>query len=279
MLLYWHKESDGICTYSVDMLRYDFTVSESNLNILIRWLESAIRVDVESFGLSTSPFKYRHLFRINYKYSSMVIGLGFNGITKEDAFKCFVELNPNKVFQSQEAFGDLSYLVDCSRRFKLKRFDLAIDIPVARDLVQLVKDQRKYGLTMRSASDKTEYLGTRNEGGFVKLYNKTVESKLDKDVTRLELTCDGHMKIDEIISCFPRLLFLPVQNELLFDDKLSEKDRLLVDLLKLHPDMISRLDYRNRKKFEKYVFSQENEYRVDVSCIRKLLPHIYAFTK
>lgn len=279
MLLYWHTENDGFATYSIDMLRFDFTVSESSMEYILRQFERVDRSDIENYGLSTSPFKYRHLFKINYEYSSMIVGIGFNGITKLDALKCFVELNPNKVFQTKNAVDDLLFLRDCSRRFKLKRFDLAIDLPISRNLVQLIKDHRKYSLTMCSLSDKSEYLGVRNSNGFVKLYNKTIESKLDRDITRLEITCGGDMTMDEISDCVPRLQFIPLQPELTLDSKLSEKDRLLVDLLKMHPEMFHRLNWSNRKKFQKYIFADDRIFVFNRDCVRKLLPHLNAFKK
>lgn len=279
MLQYWYSENDGFSTYSVDMVRYSFTCSDSNLSKIMRWLERSERTDVESFGLSTSPFKYRNLFKINYKYSSMIIGLGFNGITKEAMHKCFVEFNPNKVFQNRHAFDDLSFLVDYSQRFKLNRFDIAIDLPIVRNLVQLVKDERKYGLTMYSADNKTEYLGCRNENGYIKLYNKTIESNLNYDVTRLEITCDSQMSGSLIVHSLPRLLVSPTQNSLTLDVKLSPKDRLLVDLLKMNPEMFSRLDYRNRLKFEPYVFDKSYDLKFSSFCIDKLVKHLHSFEK
>ena len=67
---------------------------------------------------------------------------------------------------------------------------MAIDIPVARSRLRLVKDQRKYTLMKYSNENMTEYLGVRSSHGQVKLYNKALERGLESDLTRLEITVD-----------------------------------------------------------------------------------------
>ena len=57
------------------------------------------------------------------------------------------------------------------------RFDLAIDLPVARDKVYLIKDKRVYEEYSYSAINKTQHLGVRNNYGRVKVYNKALEQQ------------------------------------------------------------------------------------------------------
>lgn len=277
MLKYWISEIENNITYSIDMLRFDFVVSDRGMIDVLRYLTNPKRTDIVDRGMTIASFKYRYLFNINYHDSSMAVGLSLNGTTAGDNLKCFCEFNPNKVMP--EVLEDLYFLIDNCLRFKLRRWDLAIDIPRPRNLVQLVKDQRKYSLTMKSSDDKTEYLGSRNTGGFIKLYNKTIESKLDTDVTRLEVTCSREMRLDDIMAAIPKLLFSQYQLELSLDDKLSDKDRLLVDLLKMHPDMFPRLDRRNRKKFEPYIFGEKTGAEFSRFCVRKLMERIHLFEK
>lgn len=276
---YWISENKGNLTYSIDMIRLDFVLKDSVLNSLLSWFNDPSKIDIDTYGLNTSPFKFRHMFRINYAKSSLIVGLGFNGISSSDSLKCFMEFNPNKVFQTIGAIEDVYFILDKALKVRVSRWDLAIDIPLRRELLQLVKDNRKYSLTMKSESDKTEYLGTRNSGGFVKLYNKTIESKLDKDMTRLEITCDKLMTIDDIVEKIPQIRGFEYQRELTLDNALSEKDRLLVDLLKMHPDMFMRLNDRNRKKFKPYVFGDSVNLKFDRYCIRLLKERVFQFEK
>ena len=101
-----------------------------------------------------------------------------------------LEFNPAKVGQCSWFSALYNELIAAAKYVDFKRFDVAIDIPVARSRLRLVKDQRKYTLMKYSNENMTEYLGVRSSHGQVKLYNKALERGLESDLTRLEITVD-----------------------------------------------------------------------------------------
>lgn len=94
----------------------------------------------------------------------------------------------------------LAYLNGNSRpQFtEIKRFDLAVDIPVEREKARLMKDGRVYS-ERRHGKDWTEYLGAQaSHIGRVKLYNKQSEAGLTEPLTRLEITLDPATEYDKL---------------------------------------------------------------------------------
>ena len=81
---------------------------------------------------------------------------------------------------------------------RLKRFDLAYDIPVSRYDCRLSKDRRMYKSVISNGI--TEYLGVKNTPAYVKVYDKAAELHLDTDkvqLTRIEMTCDGEWTAEQ----------------------------------------------------------------------------------
>lgn len=113
----------------------------------------------------------------------------------------FVDFNPNKC--DKKAKRLLYRLMALGCDFELSRFDLAIDYPVKRDEVRMMKDRRKYECII--SNGMTEYLGQRNNPGRVKVYDKTAESGLDRKLTRVELTCSGKWDVMGILDSLPRV--------------------------------------------------------------------------
>lgn len=101
--------------------------------------------------------------------------------------KGFIEYNPNKV--GKKGSDLVRYLRKFGCQTSLTRYDMAIDYPLSRDTLRMIKDGRKYGCEI--SNGMTEYLGQRNAPGRVKVYDKQAESKLPDVCTRVELTCAG----------------------------------------------------------------------------------------
>ena len=78
----------------------------------------------------------------------------------------FIEYNPNKVGKEGNAIVD--QIRDHCSGLEVVRYDLAIDYPIARETVRLIKDKRKYGCELSDAF--TEYLGRRNKVGRVNCF-------------------------------------------------------------------------------------------------------------
>jgi hypothetical protein len=246
--------SDKGYIYSLDMIRLNLDFKDT-VQGFINWL-SAFELTVDEILIkhytSYKEFAYRDLFNIEIDDYSFVMGVGFNG-NSQDRYKGFIEFNPNKCKGYK-----FDRIYNCMRTFTYKlevvRFDLAIDIPLPRHLVKLVKDQRNYTYICNKGSD-TEYLGRRNNIGFTKLYDKTKESDLTYDITRLEITAD----LKGIN--FPEVKIMPMQNKLKWDD-LSATEKVLIQLLKQveNPTMYMRqLAFRKRKKIEDYIYEETLE--------------------
>lgn len=247
--------------YSLDMIRLSLEFRE-DVQGFVTWLSNK-NITEDNFDvkhkLCLSEFQYRDFFNIITDRYSFVLGIGFNGATA-DRNKGFIEFNPNKCKGAMfdKVFNKLrDYLISMN----VVRYDLAIDIPVTRYLTRLVKDNRTYWYLCGRLSE-TEYLGTRNKPGFVKLYDKKKESGLDYELTRLEITCElstafentkGITDISKIN--FPEVIVLYEQEGLVFDE-LSSTDKVLVQLLKTvdNPNAYLRqLKYEKRKKIEPYL--------------------------
>lgn len=274
MLKYWKSycTKNGL-TYSCDMIRFSLEFFEEGLKYVMRYISDISRLDVTSYPSNFGDFKYRNLFVIDYGFSTMSVGLNFNGVRKSDSLKGFIEFNPNKCC-CEQLFQDVSYIIGNCFKWNLVRWDLAVDIPVKRELLYLPKDQRIYSLKKVSNTDKTEYLGSRNNVGFVKLYNKTIESNLDYDLTRLEVTMASNL--NECLSYIPHV-YIRGCGGVMVCDNLSKRDMVLIELLQKeeNPDFyLKRLNFRYREKIEPYITGDD---LIDIEpwYIEQLLNDIY----
>lgn len=248
MLSYYQYIIDGGSICSVDMvrLRLDFS-SEERITTFGNWLSGFNMLYVEQYPVSSKNYAYRNLFQITCSNNcTFVIGLGFNGSNKDSFYLGFIEFNPNKV-ASEKEFRRIFYMLR-SHCFcaEIVRWDLAVDVAMSRDRCILCKDRRKYTLVQNSNLDKTEYLGQRNKSGYVKLYNKTLESDLDNDLTRLEITVDGDMTYTDFVKILPRIDVKGDQQKLdPYISSLNATDLVLYELL-MKCDIDERKQYIKR---------------------------------
>lgn len=190
---YYNQQTFNNITYSIDRCRINFTVNPKYINEINSILMS-LRTDITIFPITHTQCRYRNLIQFQYPNdSTMVMGFSFNGFKpSEDKYKGYLDFNPNKVSHNKQFWDDYKSIKSAcyNSDFEIVRIDLACDIPINREYVILQKDNRKYALDMRSNINKTEYLGQRSNIGFVKIYNKQLESKLNKPLTRVELTIE-----------------------------------------------------------------------------------------
>lgn len=218
---------------SVDMvrLRLKFLTAELGEELAEKasLLPSTDAGGYRSYTAALMPGRYRVLSTYAMGDSSVTLGLGLvGGTNKVDMRQGFVEFNPNKVAQPdcEDAFHRWCTRVGMYVKFaELMRWDLAYDVPIARNKLRLEKDRRHYKLEQGAAL--TEYLGMRNTAGYVKLYDKAAEMGLeDVALTRVELTCDGTWGLDDIQGRWPNVYGLRASY-----DGLSNTNSLLVGLL------------------------------------------------
>ena len=203
-------------------------------------------------------------FYIGYKHNSNKIGVC--------SWK--IELNPNKCLPC-EFFDRLYRFFVCRSKVKSLRIsqaDIAIDFKLPRKNFYLEKDKRIYSIVNDGLDNITEYLSRHNSNGFCKLYNKSVESNLDYDLTRFEITLQD-FSYSNVCSVFPNIHYYDY-SQVKFDDalpKLSQNDEIFVELLRLHPDKLHSLTYRMRKKFEPYLIYEAPIYKLDYEAFEKLI--------
>lgn len=233
------------------------------------------------FYVEKSVMKYRHGVN-NYVYNynvtfdcyadrlndesvfpSMYIGAGFCNYNRDDC-KVKIELNPNKVFIKRCPFlSDLFNLLKVGAiDSNLKYYDIAFDLPFERGEFFLLKDQRKYSCVVNSVSDCTEYLGNRQNHGFVKLYNKTLESKLDYELTRLELSLSD-FDVDSVVRVLPSVFHIN------HDFDCGSDKMLLYQLLLVNPDKVVGLSRKGRMNFGRWLEQEFNCFEIPSSAVEE----------
>lgn len=187
------------CVCSLDMvrLRLHFLGAESGQE----WSSRActfVHGDYSSYTSKVRPGGWHVLHVFDFGESSATVGVGFmDRGCKPDYSRGFLEFNPNKLAHDVGLGALLDFLRPYVTSCDLLRYDLAVDVPVSRNAVRLAKDRRKYRCDI--SDSMTEYLGRRDSGGYVKLYDKAAESGLDGvELSRVELTCDGSWGLPEV---------------------------------------------------------------------------------
>ena len=216
--------------YSIDNIRFEFSLDKQYESLFFNIFSNITRTDIvyhESFRHGS----YKHLWTIRYdKTASMTIGYCLNGNDfHSDSIKGFIDLNPNKTGSNAQFWTDYNKIKLYCKYFNIKRCDIALDIPIKRKYLLLEKNNRKYEQISYSHDNKTEYLGRRSNVGFVKLYNKTMESKLDYDISRLEITC--LLSLKSFKQYFPAVYDISQQIKLSDElEQLNDTERGIVEM-------------------------------------------------
>ena len=144
---YYNPYRDGNKnTLSVDMVRLSLTFKGDRGEWLSR--KGAQLTDCDEMNAWTSkirPGGWYELWSFSLGDSSVALGIGFmEPSCKVNMHRGFLEFNPNKVAGDKRFHGLLKTLGTCVSKARLKRFDLAYDIPVSRYDCRLTKDRRMY---------------------------------------------------------------------------------------------------------------------------------------
>lgn len=274
MIKYYNQyENEKGVIYSIDMIRLDLKFTPDSISEFMKYLNeiNLTLYDTElKYYNSVRQYTFRHLFNFQTKKCSFVVALQFNSSDKAEMLKGYIEFNPNKC-RNDYVFEELYRLLRSLVLYtQLKRYDLAIDIPVHISNCFLIKDKRKYQFYKNDTV--THYLGTRSHHGFVKLYEKDTIEKLNYDLTRLELTVEYGEDIQKIL---PVLYIRNFQMNLQLNNDLSQNDRVLCDLLVQSDNMtyfLGSLTYRKRVKLLPYLDCYKFEYdKNGFECIRQQL--------
>lgn len=169
---------------------------------------------------------------------------------KQIAPEIVMDFNPNKIPPKVwHRIADI--LAPMAREITVQRFDLAIDIPMARDQLQLVQrpgsGYQKFVSTDGQAV--TEYTGERSHHAGIKLYDKGADlGQPDLICTRCEITVDPR-KYRSVSDLWPSILSLaPVELDMDFSEL-----PFGVQAVILHPDLHDLLKASvNRNTWAKY---------------------------
>ena len=196
-----YDSSDSVF-YSLDMVRIKLKIKPNQIDKVIQILDCSVLTDNIETYRAHKLGGYRLLWVFKFEESSVSVGLFWiDGKGKTHENVGFIEYNPNKV--GKEGNAIVEQLRNHCSSFEVIRYDLAIDYPVARETVRLIKDKRKYSCELSDAF--TEYLGRKNKAGRVKVYDKQAEAGLKEPKTRVELTCDGEWSVEEVIKHLPKV--------------------------------------------------------------------------
>ena len=138
-------------------------------------------------------------------------------------FNLTVEFNPNKGKDNKLLLS----ILNVSNNWFIKSCDFAVDIPTnILNICGLDKGLKKCLMTYDcGGADKTYYIGKRDNR--VKIYNKSIESGLSNDLTRIEITKSlNNLPVKEVSSYmyegyFPELFINEYQISI--DDCLGDK--------------------------------------------------------
>lgn len=189
-----------------------------------------------------------------------------------------IEFNPAKVselLEFQSMYGMIRSFVARNLIYPV-RFDLAIDMPVSREKVHLIKDHRLYEEYSLSALNRTQYLGRRNTHGRVKVYNKALELKLQNiDLTRVELTIDYQSRsYAEVNSLIPKMYIL---DSFQFPMGVNGSDKLILMSVMSDMALIKELAQVKRKKIEGYLKHTLLSLELDIKKYNYVLDYINTF--
>lgn len=251
--LYWYPflaGTDAVC--SLDMVRLKLRFQGDKSGVRLDEMAATFPCDgYQCWTARVKPGGWRVLHTFSIGDSSVALGIGLmNASCSIDMAVGFLEFNPNKVAGSDGFAALWQKLRGYVIRAELVRYDLAVDVPCSRSKVRLAKDGRKYKCEI--SSSVTEYLGRRNAGGYVKVYDKAAESQLDGDLTRIELTCDAGWSLEVVGSKWP--VVYGVGGSLL--GGLTKNATVIVRLLALvielggtiEPELV-QFDHKTRKKY------------------------------
>ena len=232
MIYYYQPINDHDLVLSIDNVIIDTSISNPAirdlLGTMITSMANSNKIITRSWAsYKPGTFHDQTAFHLD-DARSFWLGHGLVGSgTLVDRYR--LDFNPNKVGTDSNFNLIREFLVRNSREgfCKIRRFDLAIDIPVDRKQCFLVKDHRMYS-ERRHGVEYTQYLGSKSSTtGRVKLYNKTAEAKLNYPLTRLELTLDPSIPYKDVN--FPKVYIVDEEAMDLANAKLTDTDRFILN--------------------------------------------------
>lgn len=265
--------------YTLDKLIIEFCISKEDVQNLM---------NLYSYRVNFHQWESKKLPTCRYNYSIEVYDnnsfyIGFSPNWRKEEYNMVwgrVEFNPAKLIDDLQFISIyqelLSYIP--TKLMMPIRFDLAIDIPISRDKVYLIKDKRLYEEYSNSCVDKTQYLGKRNSHGRVKVYNKALELKLDDvDLTRVEITVDYSKRgVDEIKKILPNLYLL---DSFQLPLGINGTDKVLLIAILGDISLLKELPHTKKAKIKAYLQDMQLNLTLDINKYNIILDTIQQYIK
>ena len=275
-------KTDDNLILSIDNVVLDIYISapkaRDSLMALLDKVPIRYAVEVVHWN-SFRPGTFREQLSIKHQDgTSFWLGAVLNG-KKPEWGRIRLDFNPNKVADHAAFQTILSFLVENTRPMHriIKRFDLAVDIPTDRFNVFLVKDSRAY-IERRHGREWTQYLGAKSSNhGRVKLYNKTVEAKLDYPLTRLEITLDPTSSFDTLP--WPAVCYLRTFQMHMDDFKATETDRFILNAILQGCGTLHQLGRKTRGKIQSLMTRYVSYVKLSPGDYNKIIRQLYDYTK
>ena len=271
-------DSNGY-THSIDMVKCFYYIGSIN-GVLNRLQELSKYCKNYYEKLDCSPCVRYHFWKHHLHIDDIYVRLGrfsLKPMEKGDKIQEYtalsLEVNPNKHHDSELLKKVMDIVLDASSSDGyLDQIDYTIDLPCDPDDVVVLGTRKMPGLYKG-----TRYFGARGQHGFVRIYNKSLESGLDFSLTRVE-TC---LKIGKKFSSID---FGVVNHAESITDKLSNSTGLMVDMLKelqLYGSNIDayldRMNYRTRLQVLEHLSGAPVKFEHNPDILDKLINQVKEF--
>lgn len=188
--IYNKKVIDNNMIYSIDKLRLKTSITYLKFKEIEVLLQNFYKENIGKFWISDRVMCFHYNYSIEFDTFSFYIGFMHNNesinYNRDDLeYNFTIEFNPNKA----KGNNLLLYILSKFSFWSLKRFDLAVDIPInIRDIIIDILSKRKLQTISYGGDDITYNYGSGD--GRVKIYNKKRESDLNivGYLTRVEVT-------------------------------------------------------------------------------------------
>lgn len=275
------KTADGF-TLSIDKAVIDYKLNGlASLDALVKFLDVLpIRMAVAIKHWSSFRWvSFRENYAIGfYDRNSFWLGVGLNN-AKAEHTRVRLEFNPNKCAYHAAFLAVLAFLNGHTRPMQtaIKRYDLAVDIPVQRNNAKLIKDGRVYS-ERRHGKEWTEYLGPKSSTvGRCKLYNKQAEADLPYPLTRLEVTLDPVTSYDKLP--WPRAYYIQNQQIGMEELSLNDTERYILSALLSGFGSTKELCRKTREKMDKLIAHYIHDITITPQQYAEILFNLSSFLR
>lgn len=182
------------------------------------------------------------------------------------------EINPNKHYEKDSFKEILEFIKQYCKEGSLDKYDYAIDMNIPINSIKLFDSRKEIGLYKG-----TRYRGQRNKNGYLKIYDKAKELKLNDSttITRVEHTCTKR-------DCLSLENLYIVDRSISADlSSLNASRRALVECIYRlrennleYEDIINSMDRVTKSRLVPFLYGGYKKYEYDLTILDRLLEYI-----